>query len=582
MQESGYTTAVRTWSLSMRWWLGLAFAVIAALTAVLVAQGITKQSETAFRADAEARAVEASVAANVALQKAVERGNISEALPTVAARRRLALFLFDDAGRPITPDRVAQTELASIPDTEIAVRTALDGRRYVESYDQGRVTVVALPMPSGSAAALLTYSLQPGYGSTMTMIRDQIASAVGWAILLGGLAGLAIATLTARRLHRIAKAAQAIETGDFSRRIDSRLADEIGMLADTFNRMRVHLQESFTGIQTERLRLRRTLERLDQGVVTIDSELRVEAANDAALRLLDGLAEGETLPDPWPDFPLRGFCAGLFGADGDVARARVSPDADRYYTLYGIPAGEGFRSALLVVTDVSALELRERIEREFVANAAHELRTPVAAISGAVEVLQQGAKDRPADRDHFLAIIDRQSSRLARLSRSLLVLARAQTGEEAVRRSPVELCPLLEEIAVSLGAAEEVEVEVVCPPGLLVHAERDLVDQVFSNLAANAAKHTKRGRITITARALDDERVSIELVDTGSGIRQEEQPRIFDRFYRGQTRDANGFGLGLAIVGQAVDALNGTIEVHSEAGEGTRAAVTLPLARRPG
>ncbi len=566
----------------MRWWLGLAFAVIAALTAVLVAQGITKQSEAAFRDDAEGRALEASVAANVALQKAVQRDNIDEAVPTVAARRRLALFVFDAAGRPITRNRVAQTELASIPDAEAAVRSALDGRRYVESYDQGRVTVVALPMPADSAAALLTYSLQPGYGSTMTMIRDQIASAVGWAILLGGLAGLAIATLTARRLRRIAKAAQAIEKGDFSRRLESRLPDEIGMLADTFNRMRVRLQESFDGIQTERLRLRRTLQRLDQGVVTIDSDLRVEAANDAALRLLEGLAEGETLPDPWPDFPLRGFCAGLFGAGDDVARARVSPDADRYYTLYGIPAGEGFRTALLVITDVSALELRERIEREFVANAAHELRTPVAAISGAVEVLQQGAKERAPDRDHFLAIIDRQSARLARLSRSLLVLARAQTGEEAVRRSPVELCPLLEEIAVSLGAAEGVEVEVVCPPGLLVQAERDLVDQVFSNLAANAARHTEHGRITITARALDGDNVSIELVDTGSGIHPDDQARIFDRFYRGETRSTSGFGLGLAIVSQAVGALNGTIEVRSEEGTGTRAAVTLPLARKPG
>ncbi|MCP9487251.1 MAG: ATP-binding protein [Gaiellaceae bacterium MAG52_C11] len=564
----------------MRWWLGLAFALIAAATAVAVAQGMANRSEGAFREDAEHRAVEQSVAANTALRRALLRGNLDDAIRIVSARRRLALFVLDSRGRPVTAGRTSQTELGSVPDADNAVDAALAGRRYVRSYEQGRVTVVALPMPWDRASALLTYSLQPGYGSTMTMIRDQIASAVGWAIVLGGVAGLAIATLTARRLRRIAKAAQAIETGDFSRRIDSRLGDEIGMLAETFDRMRLRLQESFDGIQTERLRLRRTLERLDQGVVTIDSELRVESANDAALRLLDGLAEGEALPDPWPDFPLRGFCTALFGADNDVARARVAPDVERYYTLYGIPAGEGFRTALLVITDVSALELRERIEREFVANAAHELRTPVAAISGAVEVLQQGAKERPAERDHFLAIIDRQSTRLARLSRSLLVLARAQTGEEDVRRSPVELCPLLEEIAVSLGAAEEVEVEVVCPPGLLVHAERDLVDQVFSNLAANAAKHTERGRITITARALDDERVSIELVDTGCGIPSEEQPRIFDRFYRGETRDVNGFGLGLAIVGQAVGALNGTIEVHSEAGAGTRAAVTLPLARR--
>ncbi len=563
----------------MRWWLGLAFAVIAAATAVAVAQGMAKRSEAAFREDAEKRALEQSVAASTALRKALVRGNLDAALETVATRRRLALFLFDANGRPITPARASQTELGSVPGAETAVAAALDGRRYVRSYDQGGVTVVALPMPWESAAALLTYSLQPGYGTTMTMIRDQIAAVVGWAILLGGLAGFVIAILTTRRLRRIQAAAHAIEAGDFGRRLDVRLNDEIGMLARAFDRMRARLQESFERIQTERLRLRRTLERLDQGVVTVDSDLKVEAANDAALRMLEGLSEGDVLPDPWPDFPLRGFSAALFGADMDVVRVRVSPADDRYYTLYGIPAGQGFRTALLVITDVSELELRERIEREFVANAAHELRTPVAAISGAVEVLQLGAKERPAERDHFLAIIDRQSSRLARLSRSLLVLARAQTGEEDVRRSPVELCPLLEEIAESLGAAEEVEVEVVCPPGLLVYAERDLVDQVFSNLAANAAKHTKRGRITITARAQDAERVLIELVDTGSGISPETQPRIFDRFYRGETREPDGFGLGLAIVGQAVDALNGTIEVYSQPGSGTRATVTLPLAR---
>ncbi len=563
----------------MRWWLGFAFALVAAATAVAVAQGMANRSERAFREDAERRAIEQSVAAAAAVRRALPRGNVDDAIEAVSSRRRLALFLFDREGNPVSADRTAQTEFDAVPGAKVAVDAAIEGRRYVRSYDKGRITVVALPMPWDQASALLTYSLQPGYGTTMTMIRDQIASAVGWAILLGGLAGLLIATLIAWRLRRIAKAARSIEDGDFSRRIDSRLADEIGMLAQSFDRMRVRLQESFEGIQTERLRLRRTLERLDQGVLTLDSDLRVEAANEAALRLLEGLVEGEALPDPWPDFPLRGFCAGLFGSDTDVARARISPDAERSYTLYAIPAGEGFRTALLVVTDVSSLELRERAEREFVANAAHELRTPVAAISGAVEVLKQGAKERPEDRDHFLGIIDRQSERLARLSRSLLVLARAQTGQEEVRRSPVELCPLLEEIGASLGAAEGVGVEVTCPAGLLVHADRDLVDQVFSNLAANAAKHTESGRITITARALDDERVSIELVDTGSGISTEERARIFDRFYRGGTRDPNGFGLGLAIVGQAIGALNGTIEVHSEVGEGTRAAVTLPLAR---
>jgi len=157
------------------------------------------------------------------------------------------------------------------------------------------------------------------------------------------------------------------------------------------------------------------------------------------------------------------------------------------------------------------------------------------------------------------------------------VLARAQTGEEDVRRAPVELCPLLVEIAEVLATSAEVAVD--CPDGLVVYADRDLVEQVFSNLASNAAAHTQRGRITITARALDAERVAIELVDTGAGIASESQGRIFDRFYRGETAESSGFGLGLAIVRQAVRVLDGTVEIESTAGVGTRVSVTLPLAR---
>ena len=159
------------------------------------------------------------------------------------------------------------------------------------------------------------------------------------------------------------------------------------------------------------------------------------------------------------------------------------------------------------------------------------------------------------------------------------MLARAQTGEEDVRRAPVELCPLLVEVAAGLATSEEVAVAVDCPDGLVVYADRDLVEQVFSNLASNAAAHTQRGRITITARALDAERVAIELVDTGAGIASESQGRIFDRFYRGETAESSGFGLGLAIVRQAVRVLDGTVEIESTAGVGTRISVTLPLAR---
>ena len=572
---------MRSRSVSMRWWLGLAFAAVAAATAVATAVGMSKRSEAAFRADTELRAVEHSLAATVALRQAIKRGNLVEAVAEVSARRRLALFVLDRDGRPITPRRAAATELESIPDLQRAIGAALNGRRYVRSYDHGQVTVVALPMPWESAAALVTYSFQPGYGATMAMIQDQVAPVLLWAVLLGGLGGFAIAFLTTRRLRRIASAAREIEAGNFSRALEPSFLDEIGSLASTIDRMRVRLQESFDRIQSERLLLRRTLERLDQGVVTVDAELIVEAANDAAGALLgaESLAEGAPLPDPWPDYPLRAFARSLFTADAEVRRERFAPDGDRCYTVYGIPAGAAFRTALLVITDVTEVERRERIERDFVTNAAHELRTPVAAISGAIEVLLGGAKDQPQERDHFLAIIDRQSARLGRLSRSLLVLARAQTNGEELRTVPVDLCPLLEEIAEGIRRSGQLQVDVDCPPGLEVLAEPDLIDQVFSNLAANAAKYTDRGLVSIRVRPHEPGQVEIELADTGRGISEDARGRIFDRFYRGGAREPDGFGLGLAIVRQAIRVLNGTVEVQSVAGGGTIFRVTLPLAK---
>ncbi|MDQ3856970.1 MAG: PAS domain-containing sensor histidine kinase [Actinomycetota bacterium] len=223
-------------------------------------------------------------------------------------------------------------------------------------------------------------------------------------------------------------------------------------------------------------------------------------------------------------------------------------------------------------------ERRERAEREFVMNAAHELRTPLAAIVSAIEVLQSGAKEVPEERDAFLADIQRESDRLSRLVHALLVLARAQTGQETVSLERVRLRPIFEEIAQSLHPDDGVAVEVRCPPELSVLAARDLLEQAFSNLAANAAKHTHSGRIEFAAALAAEGWVAAEVRDTGVGIQREEHDRVVDRFYRGEGRGADGFGLGLAIVDEAVSALGGKMEMESSPGEGTTVRVLLGAA----
>lgn len=573
----------------MRWWLAVAFALIAAVTAVTVAQFFAQRSERAFRERAEDLAVGASIAAADVVVRAAREGSLEQSVTAIAESRRLSVFVFGSDGALMTSSRSHRVDLSAVPGREEALESALAGQRYISSVEDGRLTVVALPLRGptiapvpvdlSAPAALLAYASRPELAAELGIVRDKIVEAALWAVLVGAVVGLLVAMLITARLRRIGAAAAAIEAGNFERPLRPRFRDELGVLGLTIDAMRERLRDSFGRLEAERDRLARLLERLQDGVVTVNRDLEVEFANEAARRLLGrrDLAMGDPLPDPWHELSLRQLAAGLFAPGARVAQTRLTPRDDRTYAVVGLPARRESETAILVLTDVSERERRERAEREFVTNAAHELRTPLAAITGAVEVLQQGAKETPVERDRFIAHIEREAARLGRLTKALLVLARAQTQQEAPRLSPVELAPLLREVAASLDPAEGVGVEVECPAGLAAHADRDLVEQALSNLAANAVKHTERGRVVLRARGARAA-VLVEVVDTGPGMSPDELERMFDRFYRGGRRDADGFGLGLAIARQSVRALDGRIEVDSAPGRGTTVRMVLPAA----
>jgi two-component system, OmpR family, phosphate regulon sensor histidine kinase PhoR len=227
-----------------------------------------------------------------------------------------------------------------------------------------------------------------------------------------------------------------------------------------------------------------------------------------------------------------------------------------------------------IFRDVTVREEVERAERDFVTNAAHELQSPLTAIVSAVEVLQAGAKDGP-ERDVFLGHIERAADRLGRLVRALLILARAQMGVEPPRDELVALHPLLTEVGSGLSLPPGVELEVDCPAELAVVTNRELIEQAVVNLSENAAKQTRSGRIVLCARDPDGERVEIAVTDSGTGISAADRQRVFERFYRVDA-DGPGFGLGLAIVRAAVDALGGEVELESTPDVGTVVRLRIP------
>lgn len=567
----------RLGSISMRVWLALVVAVIVSVTAVAVAEILTVRSESAFRARAEDLAAGSAVTAAALVSSETTPAGARAAAASAAARRRIALFLFDKDGRRISGKSSNGVDVESVTGIDETVRSALAGRRLVQSTDGGRRIIVALRLRTGSAGALVAVASRPDLVAAGDIVRGQLGLTVLIAIVGGAALGTALALLITSRVRRVTTAARAIEQGDFDNPLTLRFNDEIGQLGSAVDGMRLHLRDSFATLEAERDRFRSFLEQLQEGVVAVDRDLRVVFANSRA-RLQIGrraLAPGEPLPEPWPDLSLRDLAAQLFKAGAGRTSERVHTVSGETFSVAGVPAGIPGQAALLVITEVTAADRRERAEREFVANAAHELRTPIAAIVSAMEVLQGGAKAEPDARDRFLAVISRQSDRLERLIRALLTLARAQTRAEQIELEAVDIASLLEETASVFRVRGGATIEVDCPPGLTAWSHYDLLYQAVGNLAENAVKHANGNPVRLSAATAGEGRVRIEVRDRGPGIPRGDRERLFDRFYRGGSRTAEGFGLGLSIVAGVVAVLGGEVEIEPAEGGGTSASIVF-------
>lgn len=328
----------------------------------------------------------------------------------------------------------------------------------------------------------------------------------------------------------------------------------------------------FEEVRTSREQLHRLLDRLDDAVLSVGRDLRIEYANRRATLLLGRRGRvGTPLAESWNGLALRALTADVAAGRTAVVQARAV-DAKRVYDVIALRGDTG---AILVVRDVSVRERRHRAEREFVQNAAHELRGPLAAITSAVEALELGAKDEAWTRDHFVSGIADEVERLNRLVRALLILARAQADPEWLTPAPVEVEPILVDIVRTLDTKPGVRVSVRCEPGATVLGEPTLLSAALMNLARNAARSTEQGSISLTCSAAEEGRRRIVVRDSGSGLPPEVEERLFERFARGSGEVGEGFGLGLSIARSMVTAIGGSLELASSPGEGVVATTTL-------
>ena len=369
----------------------------------------------------------------------------------------------------------------------------------------------------------------------------------------------------------------------------------------------VHEVAERTSAAVERARaegaVRKSEERLQKalsvetvGVIFFSPDGAITAANDAFLRMggypREDLDQGHLrwdrlTPPEWMPETLRAVEElKTTGRITPYEKEYIRKDGSRWPALF---AGTQLSpdDAVEFVIDLTQLraaeaaanrarEQREQLEREFITNAAHELRTPLAGFIAAVEVLEAGAIDDPANREQFLDHLKREARRLARLCDSLLLLARAQSAT-GLPREPVQVRALLEEVAGSLQVHDGVAVEVQAPKTLAAETHRGLAELVLANVAGNAAKYTPTGAIKLRARATAS-KVVVEVGDTGPGMTPSTAKHAFDRFYRGGPRTADGFGLGLSIGMQAAAAIDGELTIDTGADGGVLARLVLPRA----
>ncbi len=389
------------------------------------------------------------------------------------------------------------------------------------------------------------------------------------AVTIGVLAGFLIAVAISHRVARLARAAGEMADGSFDAPLAVAGPDEIGDLARALDSMRASLKESFGVLTADRNKLAAIFDGLTDAVMVVDFEGPVRFSNSAASRLLDMSGRPPEVVRPQLVRASEvGFSAHPALRIGDRAyamTARSLPDE---------------RAVLAVLRDRTDELRRELAEADFVSNAAHELRNPLAGISGAIEVLQSGAKDQPSDRDHFLSRLAEDAERMNRLTQSLLTLARVES-RGAAESEVVDVPVAIRDVVAAVEPPRHVALEVEIEPDLAATGDPTLLRQVMIGLLTNAFKNTPPpGTVTVRGRREGAAGVILEVIDTGVGIPAAEIERVFERFYRrSESRKQEGFGLGLAIARRMVDVMGGRIGAESVEGQGSTFWVRLPVAQ---
>jgi len=412
---------------------------------------------------------------------------------------------------------------------------------------------------------------------------------VGWATVVAVAIAFAVSNAVAMRIEsavgELTAAARRITDGDLSVRTRVPGDDELGELGHALDRLAGSLATTLGELRAERDLQKRILEAMHEGVVVVDRDGRIVLVNPAirSTLLLGADAVGKLLIETVRHAQIDTMLERARESEEDQPLELELPGLKpRRLLVTAAPLSGDEEGLLLVFVDVTELRRLESLRRDFVANASHELRTPIAAVRSATETLQTGALDDKPAATRFLDIIERNAQRLQSLVEDMLELSKLESNEFKLKRERVDLqrvvpivLALFRERAEKKGVRLSAEIASALPT---VEGDSRALEHVLSNLVDNAVKYCPMGSKILVSAAEDEGRVRLVVADTGPGIAAEHLTRVFERFYRvdaGRSRELGGTGLGLSIVKHMVETMRGRVSVESAVGKGSTFTVSL-------
>jgi two-component system phosphate regulon sensor histidine kinase PhoR len=477
------------------------------------------------------------------------------------------------------------------------IATALAGQtgsslRFSKTLMQ-EMLYVAVPIKDRQGIVAVLRTSLPATAVETEIRSIQLKIALGGCIIALLAAGISwvISRRISRPIEQMKKSAEQFAGGDLNHRLTSPATEEMAGLADAMNQMAAQLDYRIETISRQRNQLETVLASMLEGVIAIDSDERIVSINRSAAQLFEsdpGSCQGKSIEEVIRSPAMQQFIRrSLRSKSTSEEDITVFQNEERVIDVKGSPLQDTNQhqiGALIVFHDVTQLRRLENMRRDFVANVSHEIKTPLTAIKGFVETLQQGKVDKAEENDRFLRIIQKHVDRLNSIIEDLMALSRIEQEDEqktinfqhskieAVFQAAIQLCrPKAEEKGIRIDLEFEEDTAAIFDP--------TLIEQAVVNLLDNALKYSEPQSTILLKSHQQNSDLIISVQDYGIGIAQKHLPRLFERFYRvdkARSRNMGGTGLGLAIVKHIAQAHDGHVAVESKLGEGSRFSIHLP------